>query len=173
MEQYSKIIELGSYIRRYRNMERFMAQCRVCPNFGRSHICPPFPYDCAAKIEKYAHIRIVVMKMDVPEGVSTYNEYENCFMAYRIEAEKELRREADAKNGMAFGFSGRCPYCKPGDCKRIYGEACIYPDLALPSLESYGFDLSATVSDLFGIDMLWASDGKLPPYYIFVAGLVF
>lgn len=173
MEQYSKILELGSYIRRFRNRERFIAQCRVCPNFGQSYICPPFPYDCAAKIESYANIRIVVMKIDVHEDVSTYNEIENHFIAYRIEAENELRREAAVKNGMAFGFSGRCPYCKPGNCKRICGEACIHPDLALPSLEAYGFDLSATVSDLFGIEMKWGSDGKLPPYYLFVAGLIY
>ena len=40
-----------------------------------------------------------------------------------------------------------------------------------PSLEACGFDLERTASELFGIEMLWGRDGRLPEYLTLVCGL--
>ena len=39
-----------------------------------------------------------------------------------------------------------------------------------PSLEAFGFDISRTLSELFGIRLLWGKDGVIPEYLTLVCG---
>lgn len=39
-----------------------------------------------------------------------------------------------------------------------------------PSLEACGFDIGKTTAELFGIDLKWGTDGKLPEYLTLVCG---
>ena len=45
------------------------------------------------------------------------------------------------------------------------------PDKVRPSLEAFGFDMTRTLSELFGIELLWGKDGILPEYLVIVSGL--
>lgn len=48
---------------------------------------------------------------------------------------------------------------------------CLHPDKVRPSLEAFGFDIGRTLSELFGIRLLWGKDGILPEYLMLVSGL--
>ena len=39
-----------------------------------------------------------------------------------------------------------------------------------PSLEACGFDIARTTSELFGIDLKWGSEGRIPEYLTLVCG---
>lgn len=39
------------------------------------------------------------------------------------------------------------------------------------SLEAFGFDISKTLIDLFGIELKWGSTDSLPEYYTYVSAL--
>ena len=53
---------------------------------------------------------------------------------------------------------------------RPLGLPCRHPELVRPSLEAYGFDISRTTNELFGIELLWGKDGMLPKYLTLVCG---
>ena len=40
-------------------------------------------------------------------------------------------------------------------------------------LEALGADVDQSVEDIFGLKIQYAHDGKLPPYLIFVGGLLY
>ena len=43
-----------------------------------------------------------------------------------------------------------------------------------PSLEAYGFDISRTLAELFGLELLWSPDGEAaPPVLTYVAAILF
>lgn len=73
--------------------------------------------------------------------------------------------------GMALGFAGTCIYCPETEkCSRLIDQPCRHPDLARPSLESFGFDIGKTTSELFNIPLLWGKDDKMPEYLTLVCG---
>lgn len=49
---------------------------------------------------------------------------------------------------------------------------CRYPDRIRPSLESLGFDIGKTASELLGIELKWSEPGSsgLPEYFTLVSG---
>lgn len=47
---------------------------------------------------------------------------------------------------------------------------CRHPEKVRPSLEAFGFDISRTLSELFGIRLLWGKDGVIPEYLTLVCG---
>lgn len=58
-----------------------------------------------------------------------------------------------------------------GSCTRPEGLPCRHPDRVRPSLEACGFDIGRTTSELFGIELKWGAEGKLPEYLTLVCGL--
>lgn len=78
----------------------------------------------------------------------------------RIELSRYLLEKEQESRGLAFGFSGKCHYCK--ECGRSQGVPCRHTDKARPSLEAYGFDVGATAEQLLGIQLQWGKDGYLP-----------
>lgn len=52
------------------------------------------------------------------------------------------------------------------------GRPCRYPDRIRPSLESLGFDIGKTASELLGIELKWSEPGSsgLPEYFTLVSG---
>ena len=68
-------------------------------------------------------------------------------------------------------FLGRCSLCMK--CTREFGMPCKMPFKLRYSIESLGGDVDRTINDLFGFEILYASDNKLPEYLIFVGGLLY
>ena len=60
-------------------------------------------------------------------------------------------------------------YCE--HCSRPDGMPCRHPRLMRCSLESWGFDLGRTTSELLGIDLEWSAKGKLPDSLTLVTAL--
>ena len=76
-----------------------------------------------------------------------------------------------ACDGRAFTYVGNCFYRPKGTCTRAEGKPCRHPDLVRPSPETYEFDIVRTASELFGIELKWGAEGKLPEYLTLVCGL--
>ena len=75
-----------------------------------------------------------------------------------------------AKEWTAGGVPHEC-----GDlgCSRPLGLPCRHPDKCFRSLESLGGDVALITKELFGFELLWPKDGKLPEYYMFVGALLY
>ena len=69
-------------------------------------------------------------------------------------------------------YAGTCHLCPEGTCARSEGRPCRYPDRIRPSLESLGFDIGKTASELLGIELKWSEPGSsgLPEYFTLVSG---
>ena len=68
-------------------------------------------------------------------------------------------------------FLGKCNLCMR--CTREFNMPCKMPFKMRYSLESLGAYVDKTVEDLFGYEVKYAHDGKLPEYLIFVGGLLY
>ncbi len=158
MDTETRDMDLVSYIERFRDKKRFEKFCKECGNYGNSWLCPPFERD--PDFGAFDRIKIVVCRIPMPETTHTGNVMD-ILRGYIRETDDMLLRMEEETGGLAFGFSGRCPYCI--ECSRKSGSGCRHPEKARPSLESYGFDLCATMEELFGRSLEWASscDGTI------------
>lgn len=89
----------------------------------------------------------------------------------RIRIEKELLKLELRFGGRAFAYVGKCLYCPDSECARKCNRPCLHPDKVRPSLEAFGFDIAHTLSELFGIELLWGKNDILPEYLVLVSGL--
>jgi predicted metal-binding protein len=85
--------------------------------------------------------------------------------------EKELLELEHRYGGRAFAYVGKCLYCPDSECARKCNRPCLHPDKVRPSLEAFGFDIARTLSELFGIELLWGKNDILPEYLVLVSGL--
>lgn len=84
---------------------------------------------------------------------------------------KELLELEHRYGGRAFAYVGKCLYCPDSECARKCNRPCLHPDKVRPSLEAFGFDIARTLSELFGIELLWGKNDILPEYLVLVSGL--
>ncbi|MDR0613182.1 MAG: DUF2284 domain-containing protein [Dysgonamonadaceae bacterium] len=172
-------IEVEEYLRQYRDSGRFIEFCKQCKRYNACWACPPFDFDTTKELNKYQRAYIIGSKITLDEALR--NEiagWERCTAAtYRIV--EEVRRDLDNRlldlekfyrNSRAF-FAGACHLCPSEKCMRIKGKPCVFPDKIRPSLESFGFDISKTSSQLLNIELKWSKEGKLPEYFVLVSGL--
>ena len=92
----------------------------------------------------------------------------------------EVRRMLDARllelerkyPGSRAFYAGTCHLCPEETCAPSEGRPCRYPDRIRPSLESLGFDIGKTASELLGIELKWSEPGSsgLPEYFTLVSG---
>ena len=88
----------------------------------------------------------------------------------RQRLERRLLEMERRYGGRSFAYVGSCLYCPDGTCTRPEGNPCRHPELVRPSLEACGFDIGRTTSELFGIELKWGADGKMPEYLTLVCG---
>ncbi|MDR1182151.1 MAG: DUF2284 domain-containing protein [Bacteroidales bacterium] len=171
---------LENYVRRYRDADKFIVYCERCNRYNACWACPPFDFDTGAELSRYKMAWIIGTKIDIEEEVIAHNKgWELCTpLTYQIIEEvrfaldeKLLNMEKKYPGSKAF-FAGSCHLCALGKCARIKGEPCVFPDRIRPSLESFGFDMSKTATELLNIEMKWSRNGVLPPYFILVSGLL-
>lgn len=172
VEEIVAEVDRERYVREFRDVATFEACCQQCPNYGKRWGCPPFDHDTLQDLLPYNKVMIIGVKI-TPHDSRTPIEQVYDLMRPELERmnQRLLSMERE-KNGLAFGFVGKCPYCNGMPCARSEGRPCRHPDVVRPSLEAYGFDIGKTTTELLGIDIQWG--GKhVPKYLTLVCGLFF
>ena len=155
----------------FRDAGRIGSYCLSCPQHARSWLCPPLDSAVIRQLAGFTHVRMIGLQI-FTTAVDAATPAEAILAGERRDFEAHLLRLEKELGGRACGFSGRCPYCDSTPCARIAGQPCRHPDLARPSLEACGFDVTAIASQCLHKEILWARDGVHPPYYMLV-GAVF
>ena len=109
--------------------------------------------------------KIVPQKQGLP-----FSEAGRLILPERRRLEQQLLGMERQYGGLSFAYVGTCLHCPEGTCTRPDGKPCRHPELVRPSLEACGFDIGKTTAELFGIDLKWGTDGKLPEYLTLVCG---
>jgi len=169
-EDFTTTIPVAEYIGRFRDAERFLGFCRSCRNYGRSWGCPPFDFDAGPVLRHYRTALLVATRITPERAGLPMSAAAGMIRQERIRLERRLLDMERRREGRAFSYVGTCLYCPGEDCTRPDGLPCRHPDLVRPSLEAFGFDIGRTVSELFGFDLRWSSDGRLPEYLTLVCG---
>ena len=176
-------LSLDAYRSVYQNVDYFLTFCQNCRNYGQQWVCPPFDFDPNAILDRYKEVEIFGAKrmISLEEQALALTTEEMIGVANRVAAELRremdpqlLRLEEEREGSLAF-YAGSCYLCPKGSCTRVATppSPCRYPQKARHSLENFGFDLGRTASELLHTPMLWGKDGHLPPYYLYIAGLLY
>lgn len=172
-EDFTTTLSTEEYIRRFCNSECFIKYCRECRNYGKVWACPPFSYDTIAGLRQYTHVILFAFRIIPEDKKIPFSEVNRLIIPERLRIEKKLRDMERQSGGRAFAYAGSCLYCPEGTCSRLENQPCRHPELVRPSLESYGFDLGKTASELFGFPLLWSQDGYIPDYLTLICGLFY
>ena len=161
----------ADYTARFRDAERFAPLCRECANYNRSWGCPPFGFDVATRLGEYSQVlliatRIVPAQTGLPISLSR-----RLIHPERLRLDGRLRELERLHGGLSCSYVGSCLYCPEGTCTRPEGRPCRHAELVRPSLEAYGFDIGRTLRELFSIELLWGTEGRMPEYLTLVCGL--
>ena len=172
-------IDVIDYINNYRNKDRFIIYCKKCENYNTNWYCPPFNFNIEDYISGYEKARIIGSKIKLDKELIKQCQSNKMYTqtlsriikSVRLDLDKDL---LDAENkyfkAKAF-FAGKCYKCHPSKCKRIKGDPCIAPDQLRPSLESMGFDICKTTTELLNIEIKWGKSYVLPEYLTLISGL--
>lgn len=170
IENFTAEISVDDYIAGFRNESRFLELCKQCCNYGNSWGCPPFDFDTEAFLCQYKFAHLMATKITPEDKDIPIADTQKFILPERIRIERELLEMEKEYGGRSFAYVGKCLYCQDEGCTRKCGKKCRHPDKVRPSLEAFGFDISKTLSELFGIELLWGTDGKLPKYLVLVSG---
>ena len=170
----AKIEELSEY----QDIPKFEAFCMQCPNYGKKWACPPHFFDIKSFFRGRRHAHIVAMKIPTDTfagkggNIDVWELAKKITDMARLEFD-ELLLEAEKRhpNSLAL-FAGTCANCPEDVCPRENGLPCVRPEKMRQSLESLGYDVAAISEEKLGIKMLWAKDGRLPPYLTLVGALI-
>ena len=166
----TRIISVSELMACFRDAERFIACCKQCKGYGRSWGCPPFDFNAEAYLSQWSEAEITATVIPVPDNTPAQDA--GIFIdPERARLDELLLSRERETGGRAFSFVGNCLYCPGQECTRISGLPCRHPDKVRPSLEAFGFDVAAILSELFNIPLLWGKDGFLPPHLTIVTAL--
>ena len=171
-EEFTTTIAIGDYIRKFRDAETIEGYCRNCENYGKSWGCPPFDFDVEERLRQYENLLLIATKITPKEHGLPICVAQELILPERKRLDKRLLELEQQYNGLACSYVGKCYYCAENSCSRLCGEHCRHPQLVRPSLEAYGFDVTRTLHELFGIELQWGKNGQLPDYLIVVCGLL-
>ena len=116
-----------------------LCEMNQCGNYGKCYTCPPLIGDMKTLIEKaksYSHA-IVFQKIYKIEDSFDFEGMENASKEFSclVQTVNEIRTTDTLLLG-----AGGCRLCKR--CGAIDGVKCRFPNKAIPSLESYGINVS-------------------------------
>ncbi|MCM1519947.1 MAG: DUF2284 domain-containing protein [Lachnoclostridium sp.] len=168
-------VELSTeeYIQRFGNSVHAVEGCMRCKNYGKVWACPPFSHDTIAEIRQYSRVLLMATKITLIGSDIPTSEINRIYHPERLKVERTLREMEERYDGRAFAFSGSCLYCSDTTCTRTNNKPCRHPELVRSSLESYGFDVGRTVTELFGFPLLWSKGGFLPSYMTIVSSFFY
>lgn len=172
-EDFTATITVAEYMTHYRDAEKFISFCRQCRRYNTCWACPPFAFDVDEYLAQYEQALIVGTKITPlhPEEITDAISFGKEMMETERKRTDELLLEMERiYNGRAF-FPGSCLLCP--SCTRTEGKPCLYPEKVRPSLESCGFDIGKTTTELLNIELKWAESGKIPEYLTLVSAVFF
>jgi predicted metal-binding protein len=180
LENIAAAIGVGEYIRDYRDADRFIKYCEACSSYNACWACPPFDFDVAEVLQRYRNAHIIGTKITLDKAIIDECVGSEQYTEVSYKVIKEVRVGLDDKllalerrhSGSRAFLAGTCHLCKKGACTRISGKPCLRPDRIRPSLESFGFDISKTASQLLNTELIWGGEGRLPEYFLLVSGLL-
>ena len=170
-------VEVNEYYEKYVDFEKASKLCiGEQEMLGYNWNYPPFDFDVDEIWNSYNRLKIIAFKIDFSEEelANTFDKKELEFILKRFERLKvKLMNEIYAlENEDSLGlFLGKCNLCMR--CTREFNMPCKMPFKMRYPIEALGGDVDKTVEDLFGYKILYAHDGKLPDYLIFVGGLLY
>ncbi len=163
-------ISIDEVVEKYVDVEKFITRCRECDSYGRKWSCPPYDFDQMEYWRKFSRLRLMVKKFR-PED----EDMDTVFAAYKDTKEELTEDLYDLEKkipGSRCLFAGSCCVCGEDNCTKVNGEPCRFPDKCRYSVESIGGDVAGLAKDLFGLDLLWMKDGKMPEYFLLMCGLL-
>ena len=169
----------SQYIQEFRDPEKFISFCRQCERYNRCWACPPFEFNTDEYLSGYQQTYIIGTKITFDtatrDSCTTLEEHKTIFLqtiesVRKIIDPRLLTLEHEYSGSRAF-YAGTCHLCPKNTCTRINGHPCLHPQEIRPSLESVGFDISKTTSELLHIELQWSNDAHLPEYLTLVSGL--
>ena len=146
-----EVLRLGAYRAEFIETERIEAdasfrklcESNACGNYGKCWMCPPDAGDIDALMNEAQSYQKALVYQTVGKLEDSYD-FEGMMEAARLH--NELSR-ALAKWFATLPFAkklhlgaGGCHMC--GVCAKRTNEPCRHPELAMPSLETYGIDVS-------------------------------
>lgn len=171
-------VDVSHATKHWLRREYFEGLCRKCPNYGTRWGCPPLTGTWDYKLEDFKTLEITALRIELDDidGESStpdmVSEMTDIISDIRREWEPKLLKKEQENCGKAALFTGMCPHCPGRECARVQWHECRHPELVRPSLEALGFDLTAMLRDVFGLEMQWAA-GCRPPEYLMLIGGVF
>lgn len=177
MEKFEKLLPMEEFIARFLDRDRIRGYCHTCSRYGKCWACPPFSFNEGEILCHYTMISVRAVKLYPEKYTGQSTEGLKDFLGkiiwqHRKKEDAALLEEEATVEGRAF-FAGTCLLCPEDRCMRISGRRCIHTEKVRPSLEALGFDIVATASELFGIEMKWGTGGNPPEYLTLVSGLAF
>lgn len=118
-----------------------------CGMYGKCYMCPPDVGDIDALMAEVREYDYALVYQTVSEIEDSYD-YEGMVEAKKsfYPIQHKLRTvfcDAGIKKVLHIGVGG-CGVCSV--CAKRTGEPCRHPELAMPSLEAYGFNVSSLAS---------------------------
>lgn len=169
-------VDVSDYFDRYVDVDKFLEICKECNQYGNNWSCPPFDFNPDDIWNSFNKLKIIAFKFDFSseELNRIYSTNELNFILKKLERMKvKLMNEIyvlEDDNSLGL-FIGNCNLCMK--CTRTIGMQCKMPFKLRYSIESLGGDVDKTIEDIFGYKVIYAKDGKLPEYMIFVGGLLY
>lgn len=169
-------VNVSEYYDKYVDIEKFLEICKECDQYDNNWGCPPFDFDPDEIWNSYNKLKIIAFKFDFSQEEldRTYTPNELNFIIKRLERMKvKLMNDIyalESEDSLGL-FIGHCNLCMK--CTKTIGIPCKMPFKLRYSIESLGGDVDRTIEDTFGYKIIYAKDGKLPEYMIFVGGLLY
>ena len=155
-------LDARQYVEQYRDVARVDALCRQCDGYGRRWCCPPLDPALEERLLAYEKVTVMACVITPADCARPIGTAMALMRPEIIRINRQLIEQERLTGGLATGFAGNCTFCGERPCTRPDGLPCRHPELVRPSLEAFGFDLEATARNLFGLDLLWSTDGRLP-----------
>lgn len=177
---YEKEVLLEEYKKDCVDVPRFLSYCRRCSNFGKIWSCPEFDFDPMDYWNKYEHLRIIAMKIIVPQELRE-KEFDDqgktqvitsLLDGYKRDFDRYIYEQEKTKENSVGLSGGSCLLCSPAPCSREEGKPCRQPDKMRHSIESLGGDVSLTVTKYLNQKLEWIENGHLPSHFMLVGGLL-
>lgn len=170
-------VDVDEYYKNYVDFERISKLCieeQEMLEYNWSY--PPFDFDPDEIWHSYNKLKIIAFKIDFSDEElnHTFSDEELQYVLKRFERMKiKLMNEIYIlENEDSLGlFLGKCNLCMK--CTRDFNLACKMPFKMRYSIEALGGDVDKTVEDLFECKILYAQNGELPEYLMFVGGLLY
>ena len=162
-------IPTREYVKTCVDVEKFLALCASCPNYGKIWACPPLPLDPMEIWQGYETLRLYALVLTPGEGM----DMDGLMAAFLQEKTRLSRQVLELEKKIPGSLSmaaSTCLSCSP--CLRTEGKPCCHPEQLRYSIEALGGDVGLTMEKYLHRPIKWAQNGALPPYMTVVAGLL-